>query len=185
MLALVCVSQVPHVRGSTVSPGGANVTGQVTIDKAQFMASVPPYAILGDNYSLRVVIDSNASLVVPVIIQISVPVGGIYVHPRVVRGSIQPNSLMLANFTILPFGHPGEGPFNVTVLLYVFFPLTMSSPLLVDQATAPVLSIGPNPFPYLPVVLVSAVAVGVVLVVVFYREIFRKDVTRFPMSSSA
>lgn len=153
------------------------MAGNVTIDQAQFKASVPLYALLGENYSLRVIVNSNANLTVPIIVELSVPVGAIYVHPRVVKTSIQPGGLVMANFSIVPFGIPHLGPYNVTALLYVFFPLSMSSPLLVDQATGVVSSIGFNPFPYLPVVLVSAAAAGLVLVLAFYKEIFRKDPT--------
>lgn len=184
-LLLLCFSQVPPVLGvaqsstssTTTSAAGANVAGNVTIDQAQFKASVPQYALLGENYSLRIIINSNANLTVPIIIEVSVPVGAIYVHPRVVRTSIQPGGLVVANFSILPFGTPHGGPYNVTALLYVFFPLSMSSPLLVDQATGTVSSIGYNPFPYLPLVLASAAAASLALILVFYKEIFRKDVT--------
>lgn len=173
-LSLLCFSQAPPVRAASTS-AGANVSGNVTIDQAQFKASVPLYAFLGENYSLRIIINSNANLTVPIIVELSVPVGAIYVHPRVVRTSIQPGGLVLANFSILPFGIPHQGPYNVTALLYVFFPLSMSSPLLVDQATGVVSSIGYNPFPYLPLALVSAAAAGLILVLAFYTEIFRKD----------
>jgi hypothetical protein len=178
LLVLMCVSQVPTAKGAAASKTvGANTPGQVTLDKQKFAASVPPFALLGDNYSLNVVVLSTVNITVPIIIQLSVPVGAIYVHPRIIRASVQPNGSIETSFTILPFGHPGEGPFNVTALLFVFFPLSMSSPLLVDQAVATVFSIGANPFPYLPVVLVSAGLVTLALIAIFYRNIFRKEAT--------
>ena len=141
---------------------------------AAVLADGPLYAVLGENYTLRVVIQNNADIVVPVVVQVTTPVGAIFVHPRVIRMSVAPSSSMVANFTILPFGHPRTGPYNVTALLFVFFPLSMSSPLLVDRVTATVSTIGPNPFPYLDVVLVSAAAVVLVVVAVFYGQIFAK-----------
>jgi hypothetical protein len=178
LLVLMCVSQVPAARGAAPSTtAGANVTGQVTIDEQKFVASVPSFAVLGENYSLNVAVTSTVNITVPIIIQLLVPVGAIYVHPRIIRASVQPNGSIDTSFSILPFGHPGEGPFNVTALLFVFFPLSMSSPQLVNQAEATVFSIGANPFPYLPVVLVSAGLVTLALVAIFYREIFRKNET--------
>ncbi len=138
------------------------------------MATVPSYAVLGTNYTVRVVIQSSVDIVVPIIVQMSAPVGAIFFHPRVVRMSIPPMGFMVANFTILPFAPPHTGPYNVTALLFVFFPLSMSSPLLVDQVTATVSTIGPNPFPYLEVVVILAAAVTIVLIAVFYRDISRK-----------
>ena len=151
------------------------MAGGISIDQQQFLQTVPSYAVLGENYTLRVVIQNNADIVVPVVVQVTTPVGAIFVHPRVIRMSVAPSSSMVANFTILPFGHPRTGPYNVTALLFVFFPLSMSSPLLVDRVTATVSTIGPNPFPYLDVVLVSAAAVVLVVVAVFYGQIFRKS----------
>ena len=125
-----------------------------SIDQQQFVATVPSYAVLGTNYTVRVVIQSSVDIVVPIIVQMSAPVGAIFFHPRVVRMSIPPMGFMVANFTILPFAPPHTRPYNVTALLFVFFPLSMSSPLLVDQVTATVSTIGPNPFPYLEVVVI-------------------------------
>jgi hypothetical protein len=141
------------------------------------VAGVPSYAVLGENYTLRIEMQSNATIPVPIIVQVSASVDAIFVHPRVVRMTIPPMTSMVANFTILPFGTPHTGPFNVTALLYVFFPLSMSSPQLVDQATAVVSSIGPNPFPYLEIALISAAVVALVLIVVFYPGIFRKGLS--------
>jgi len=155
------------------------VLGGISINQQQFVATVPSYAVLGTNYTLRVVIQSSADIVVPVIVQMSAPVGAIFFHPRVVRMSVPPMGSMVANFTILPFAPPQTGPYKVTALLYVFFPLSMSSPLLVDQVTATVSSIGPNPFPYLEVVLISAAAVTLILIAVFYRDISRKETSDF------
>ncbi len=182
---LTCVSQIPSARGVTTSSTSntkttstssiaPNVQGEIAIDNQQFEATVPPYAVLGENYTLRVAIQSSMNMVVPVIIQVIAPVDAIFVHPQVIHMDIQPNGSQVANFTILPFGVPHTGPFQVTALLYVFFPLSMSSPQLVDQVTATVSSIGPNPFPYLEIVLVSASVVTLILIAVFYQDISRR-----------
>jgi len=186
LMVLMCTSWVPPARGapvsslssttstSSTSPISANLVGNLTIDKQQFVATVPSYGVLGENYSLRVVIQSSANITVPIIVQLSVPVDGIFAHPRVVHANVQPMGSTVANFTILPFGPVRSGPYNVTALLYVFFPQAMSSPLLVDKATATVSTIGPNPFPYLQVALISAGVVTLVLVAVFYPRVFRR-----------
>jgi len=185
LVVLAFVSQAPSARGATTSSTSSssttstssippNVSGGISIDQQQFVATVPSYAVLGVNYTVRVVIQSTVDIVVPIIVQMSAPVGAIFFHPRVVRMSVPPMGSIVANFTILPFAPPHTGPYSVTALLFVFFPLSMSSPQLVDQVTATVSTIGPNPFPYLEVVLISAAAVTLVLVAVFYRDISRK-----------
>ncbi len=187
LIVLACIAQAPWARGATTSstsssttttsasPIPPNLQGGISINQQQFVATVPSYAVLGTNYTLRVVIQSTVNQTVPVIVQVSAPVEAIFVHPRIVKMSISPMGEMVANFTILPFGPPHTGPYNVTALLFVFFPLGMSSPQLVDQVTATVSSIGPNPFPYLEVVLISAAAVTLILIVVFRRDILRKQ----------
>jgi hypothetical protein len=187
LVAMTCVFQVSYAQGATAGPAAstntasipANVQGDIAIDGQRFVTTVPSYAVLGENYTVRVVIQSNVGIVVPVIVQLSTPVDAIFVHPRVVQMDVQPDSSAVASFTILPFGKPHTGPFNVTAQLYVFFPDSMSSPQLVDQATATVSSIGPNPFPYLWIVLVSAGAVTLILVEVFYPSVFRKGLAAF------
>lgn len=184
LMVLMCGSQIPSVRGASTATSSTttssassippDVRGEITIDAQQFESSVPAYAVLGTNYTLKVVIQSSVDIVVPVIVKVSTPVQAIFVHPQAIHLQIQPESSMIANFTILPFGAPRTGPYNVTALLYVFFPLSMSSPELVDQTTVIVSSIGPNPFPYLTVAIVSAAVVTLVLVAVFYPGIFRR-----------
>lgn len=187
LVAMTSLFQVSCAEGAMARPVTstkadsvpANVQGDISIDGQRFAATVPSYAVLGENYTVRVVIQSSVGIVVPVIVQLSTPVDAIFVHPRIVRMDVQPGSSAVANFTIVPFGKPHTGPFNVTAQLYVFFPDSMSSPQLVDQATATVSSIGPNPFPYLWVVLASAGAVTVILVAVFYPSVFRRGLAAF------
>jgi hypothetical protein len=186
LMVVICSCQIPPAQGAPSSTSTTKTTsasslvlpslqGGIAIDKQQFVTSVPSYALLGVNYTLRVVVQSSVSIVVPVVIKIAVPVEAIFVHPQIIKMDVQPESSAIANFTILPFGAPHTGPFDVTAQLYVFFlNSNMSSPELVDQATAVVSSIGPNPFPYLDVVLVSAGAVTIVLVAVFYPDVFRR-----------
>lgn len=180
LLIMSCFAQVASAQvaasssSSTTSsstPNAQSLSGDVVIDGLQFEQTVPSYAVLGDNYTVRVVAQSSATIAVPVIIQMSVPVEAIYVHPQILQAEIQPMGSLVANFTIVPFAPPHSGPFNVSALLYVFFPNSMSSPQLVDKTTATVNTIGPNPFPYLQVILASAVVVTLVLVAVFYRDL--------------
>jgi hypothetical protein len=158
----------------TAPPSSVNLRGQVSINKQQFFSNIPDYPLLGENYTLRVEIQSNASIAVPVIVQVSDPVKSMYINPRIIRLDVPPNGFAVANFTVLPFASPRSSSFNLTAMLFVFFPNSMSSPQLVDQATAIVSSIGPNPFPYLDLLLVSATIVTLILVVVFYPNSFRR-----------
>jgi hypothetical protein len=180
LLVMACLAQVTSAQAAVTSTSSTtssstttapSLKGDLVIDGLQFAQTIPSYAVLGDNYTVRVVVQSTATISVPIIIQISVPVEAIYVHPQILQTDIQPMGTLVANFTIVPFAPPHTGPYNVTALLYVFFPDSMSSPQLVDQTTATVTSIGPNQFPYLEVVLVGACAVTLVLVAVFYREL--------------
>jgi hypothetical protein len=180
LVVLTCLAQVASAQAASSSTSSTTSSSSVTapslkgdlaIDGLQFAQTIPSYAVLGDNYTVRVVVHSTATISVPVIIQISVPVEAIYVHPQILQADIQPMGTLVANFTIVPFAPPHTGPYNVTALLFVFFPDSMSSPQLVDQATATVTSMGPNQFPYLGVVLVGACVAALVLVVVFYREL--------------
>jgi len=181
LVLLLCFLLVPQAHGasksstpSLTSPLAATIRDGLSINPQQFEASVPSYAILGTNYTLKVLVQSTINMSVPVVVEVSTPVQAIFVHPQAIHMEIQPYSSQIANFTILPFGAPGGGPYNVTALLYVFFPLAMTSPALVNQTTVVVSTIGPNPFPYLEVVLISAVLVTLALVAVFYPGVFGK-----------
>jgi hypothetical protein len=184
LIVLVCSAQIPRTWGAGSSSASSTTStststssfdlqgGEILINQQQFAESVPSYAVLGTNYTLRVAVQSTADEVVPIIVQVSAPVDAIFVHPRIIKFSMPPMGSTVANFTVVPFGPPHTGPYNVTALVFVFFPLGMSSPQLVDQVTVTVSSIGPNPFPYLEVALISAAVVTLALVVVFRRDIF-------------
>jgi hypothetical protein len=178
LLVILASSQVPVVRGASTTSRSTttlNLGGQVTIDKQIFAISVPAYPLLGGNYTLRIVVQNTANITVPIMVRVTATVGAIYTHPKILRTDVQPNGIVtLDEFTMVPFGPPHQGgPFSVTALLYVFFPDQMSSPELVDQATAQVSAIGTNPFPTLDWVVVSAIAITVALAVVFYSPLFR------------
>lgn len=178
-------SSTSTTKTASTSSGAPNIQGQVVIDKQQFVTTVPSYAVIGENYTLRVVVQSSANITVPIIVQVSTPVDAIFVHPRIVRAAVPAMGSVVANFTIVPFGAPNEGPFNVTAQLYVFFRDSMSSPLLVDQANAVVSQIGHNPFPYLELVLISAAVITLVLIVAFYPQVFRGRTTTASLSGRA
>ncbi len=190
LVIAACLAEASPAAGATPRPiarsvelASSSVTseslqGQVVIDRQTFATTVPSYAMLGENYTVKVVVVSSANITVPIIVQLNAPVDAIFVHPRVVRASVQPDGLVIANFSILPFGAPHRGPSNVTAQLFVFFPDAMTSPALVDQATATVSDIGPSPFPYLGIVLLSTAAVSIVLVAAFYPRVFRRVVAR-------
>jgi hypothetical protein len=174
LMVLTSFSQTPARAASPSPPVATNIPRQIHIDAQQFVTTVPAYAQLGTNYTLRVVVRSNATISVPLIIQVTAPVGAIFTHPRVVRTDIPPNGFTVANFSMVPFASPNTGPYFVKALVFVFFPLSMSVPLLVDQVSGTVVNIGPNPFPYLEVTLVFALVVAVVLVVFFNPWILRR-----------
>ena len=176
---LVSASQAPWAVGAAASTTTTSTTtalGQVSIDSQQFGLSVPSYAVLGQNYSLKVVIANKGSIEVPIMVEVTAPLGAIYVHPRIVSADVPPGgSLEIHNFTMVAFGPPHQGgPFDVVALVYVFFPRAMSSPQLVDQASGVVSTIGPNPFPYAWLAFASVAVVSFVLVAVFYRDIVGK-----------
>ncbi len=171
------VSQTSTATTST-SSSGLNMTQLLVLNKPLFLGTVPAYAVIGVNYTLKIEILNNANRTVPVVLRVDVPVNAIFVHPQVIRAEIPPNGTLEANFTMVPFGHPQAGPFDVTLLLYVFFPDAMTSPVLVDQAIGVVATIAPNQFPYLAIVLASAAAITLILVVVFSPEIFHRKTGR-------
>jgi hypothetical protein len=164
---------------STASTSGftlpSNTSQDIFLVQEPFFASVPSYAVLGENYTLSLVVQNKANITVPIVLQVVASVDAIYTYPRVVRTSILPDtSLTVRNFTMVPFGAPHQGgPFNITAELYVFYPNKMSSPQLIGSTTAVVTTIGPNPFPYLDLLVASAAIVAVVLVLVFYPEVVR------------
>ncbi len=171
------VTSTSSAATTSTSSATPSIQGSVAIDKEQFVTAVPSYAVLGENYTLRVVVQSSANITVPIIVRVSTPVDAIFVHPQIVHANVQAMGSAVANFSILPFGAPNSGPFNVTAELYVFFPDSMSSPLLVDQANAVVEGIGPNPFPYLDIAVISAVVITLVLIAAFYPRAYRRMTT--------
>ena len=155
VLDLICVTQVPPPGVAASTTPGANIAGQVTIDQQKFAASVPPFALLGrelfvgsGNNEHSYSCPRHHSVVGP---------GRSDICPSSDHPSERPTQWLDRNqLHYLALWPSRRGRFNVTALLFVFFPLSMSSPLLVNQAEATVFSIDANPFPYLAVVLVFA-----------------------------
>lgn len=163
---------------TTTTTSSAGLQGILTIDGASFFSSVPSSATLGQNYTLRVLIESSSNLTLPIIVRVLAPVETILIHPLVLRTDLAPMGSLVANFSIVPFVSWNKAPINVTAAAWVWFINQMSTPRLVAQTTAYIYTIGGGSPSYLNVLVFAAVvAVVLAVVAVTYRYSHRRGAT--------
>jgi hypothetical protein len=154
MLALVLTTTAPRSSFAAAPPA--------SFDKTLFLSTVPSYATVGDNYTVKVLVSNNLDVPVPVLVRVNAPVASIYVWPLLQRGSVPPSGTKMFNFTLIAFSDNSGQPINVTALLWVWFVKNTSSPQLVQSSSKFINGVSQP----VGVLLVSVVGVSLVVAAV-------------------
>jgi hypothetical protein len=149
-------------------PNGLTLTEKnaLTIDSALFDASVPSYAYVGENFSVKMRVINHSNETLPIILGVSAPVDVLYVSPLLVHKDIPPGGALTQTFWVVAIQPNGAGRTTMTGKVWIWFYDRMDTPALVSQTTAQVFGIRPSPLVGTEVavaVVVIAVAAGSVL----------------------
>ncbi len=153
----------------------------LTIDRGLFSSTVPSYATIGQNYTVKVLVRSSANVTLPVLVRLEAPVDAFYIHPLLVEGSVSPHGELLANFSMVAFGSSYGGVLNVTAVVAIWALNSMSRPQVVDSVSLLVYSIRPllvNQIALALVGLLVLVFVAIVAIVLANRKEGTEDRTR-------
>ena len=134
----------------------------VRIDRPLFLATVPSYAVIGLNYTVKVLVRNNASSPVPIVLWIVAPVDSVLIRPYQIFSVVPANQGFLANFSLVAFHQPASGHNNVTAVLSVWAFTNMSRPQVVQQVNAVMFSAAPSS----AALVVEAGATGAFLVAI-------------------
>jgi hypothetical protein len=137
----------------------------VSIDQALFLSTVPSYAVLGHNYTVRLLVNNTTNESVPIILRVNVPVGVIYTHPTILQLIVEPGRQVLTNFSLIAFDRY-NGLINVTAMMWVWFYNETSRPVLAEQVSTVINGVLPSPLSTIALVSVVALLVATAAVVV-------------------
>jgi len=175
LVALIALASVPRPASAASSPQSF----PVSIDKTVFSSTIPSYALLGRNYTVKVLVSNTSNEPVPIILRVNGPVNLIYTHPLLLQLVVGPGQQVLANFSLVPFSI-FRGPINMTAVLWVWFFDQMSRPEIAEQVSAIIGGVQPSQSSTLALVsvvaLVSAATVAAVYVVVRRNRRGNKDI---------
>lgn len=167
------------VLSASIAPAARPVWGAstaqnppVSIDQPLFISTVPSYAVLGHNYTVKILVKSNSDQPVPIILRVSAPVDVIYTHPLLMQLVVEPGEQIMANFSLIAFNRY-TGLINVTAILWVWFFAQMSRPEVVQQLSTVINGVEPSPLSTYALVLIvalSAAIAGVAFVLVMRRR---------------
>jgi hypothetical protein len=138
----------------------------VSIDQTLFLSTVPSYAVLGHNYTVKLLVSNTSNESVPIILRVSVPVGLIYTHPTILQLIVEPDQQVLTNFSLIAFDKY-NGPINVTAILWVWFYDNSSRPVVAEQISTVIDSVTPSPLSSIALISIVALSVTTAAIVVF------------------
>ncbi len=107
----------------------------VSMDKTLFISTIPSYAVLGHNYTVRVLVTNHSNQSVPIILRIDGPLDLVYTYPIFVQVAVEPGHQLLSNFSLIAFATSTQ-TINVTAKLWVWFFDKTPAPVLVQQVSA-------------------------------------------------
>ncbi len=140
LLIIVSGSSPPAIAATT----STSPLPPLEIDRGLFSATLPSYAEVGGNYTVKILVTNHMNASLPILLRLETPVDAVYVHPLLVEGRISPYGQFLANFTFIPFNSSFQGPLNVTAALSVWFLSTQNRPQPVDSASFLVYEVRPH-----------------------------------------
>ena len=142
-------------------PARAASTPAASFDSALFFSSVPSYAILGHNYTVKVLVTNNLNMSTQVLVRVDAPVGAVYTWPLLQHQSLGPMEETIFNFTLVAFGGNSGKPMNVTAMLWIWPSNSSSTPQLVQTANKAINGVSPS---QQAVATVAVLLVGAVVV---------------------
>lgn len=157
---------------SLTNSNNSNFTFQnspVMIDRALFLSTVPSYAVIGHNYTVKVLINNNSDQPIPVILRLIVPVNVMVVHPLIFDSEISPKGQSLANFSLVAFSSSNQEPLIVSAQLSIWFLNNMSRPQMVDDLSTTVYGVNHSPDSQYVFIFVGLLAVASIILLILYR----------------
>lgn len=118
----------------------------VSMDNNLFLASVPSYPNIGQNYTVRILVNNNSDEPIPILFRVDVPVDVFDVHPIFLTIVVPPGGQIIGNFTINAFNRSYKGPIVVTATLWIWFYAIMNRPQEVQSLSATVFGVNPSPY---------------------------------------
>jgi hypothetical protein len=171
LVALSVQASVPTPVLAASNPQTSNPQSiPVSIDKTLFFSTVPSYAVLGHNYTVKLLVRNTSDQPVPIILRVNIPVDVIYTHPLLLQLVVGPGQQVLTNFSLIAFNRY-SGLINVTAVMWVWYFDQMPRPQIVQQVST--LIDGVTPSPLLPVALVAVVALSAAAGAAIYLGIRR------------
>jgi len=158
---------------SSAGTGGLTPTERsaIMVDVSLYHATVPSYAYLGQNFTVKLEVSNTSNESLPLILELSAPVDMLYVSPLIFHQTIPAGSHQTFNFSVVAIQTASQGSFPVTAKIWIWFIDRMSTPELVSQTTTQIYGIGPSPVARIivPVLLLTVAAVILVFVVIRRR----------------
>jgi len=148
------------------TPAAAASTPTPSFDSTLFLSTVPSYAILGHNYTVKLLVTNSLNTSMEVLVRLNSPVGAVYTWPLLQDKSLEPGEETLFNFTLVAFGDNSGKPMNVTAMLWIWPFNTTSTPQLVQTASKLIDGVSPSQqaVAAAAVVLVAVIAISGLLV---------------------
>ncbi len=144
----------------------SQITSDLSINKALFLATVPSYAVLGHNYTVLVQVANISNESVPIILRIDGPIGTIYTFPVYLQVVLAPNSQTLENFTLIAF-NTVKGLMNITATMWVWYVNKMDRPVVAQQVSTVINGVTYSSQAQMAEVVVTVVAVGSVIAAIY------------------
>ena len=142
---LVIVGITPPSAPALAQSPSAQSSPPISIDRALFVSTVPDYAVIGANYTVKVLVRNGLGVSVPALVWIQAPVNSMVVRPLLIHTLVPARGQFLANFSLIPFHQPSSGHANVTAFLAVWDVPLMARPQVVQQLSTSVFSVTPSP----------------------------------------
>jgi len=161
MLALSASASIPR----PVWAAQNTQSSPVSIDQALFLSTVPSYAVLGHNYTVRLLVNNTSNESVPIILRVDVPVDVIYTHPTIQQLIVEPGQQVLTNFSLIAFDRY-SGLINVTATMWVWLYNQTSRPVIAEQVSTVINGVLPSPLSTIALVAVVALLAATATVVV-------------------
>ena len=118
----------------------------IHIDRTLFIATVPTYADLGRNYTVKVMVVNDWNQAVPIVLRVDGPVDSVTIHPLVIHALVGAGAKFLANFSLIPVTQHSAVPLTLTAVLAVWYFNTMDRPQVVETVSTVIQSVAPSPY---------------------------------------
>ena len=136
MLLFALLSLLP-ISISSLPTGHVAAESIGTINPSLFISSVPSYMIIGQNYTMQVLVTNHANVTLPFFVSIVAPVQYLLVDPLSQQAQLSSGESTLLTFRLIAYvSHSGQ--MNVTATLWIANGTSRSTPLLIESVTGQV-----------------------------------------------